>query len=82
MVKNSPRESQEIRELVFFKISQVGVIFLNLIIHRYQWNSVDVLSFFSNFHTLRILNPPMETPDPPFMTPRKGPQNHRDFDTP
>ena len=28
--------------------------------------------FLVFFLTLRILNPPMETPDPPFMTPRKG----------
>ena len=33
------------------------------------------------FHALRILTPPMETPDPPFVTPRKGPQK-RFFLTP
>ena len=32
-------------------------------------------------YTLTILTPTIETPDPPFMTPRKGPQNRWQLDT-
>ena len=44
--------------------------------HLHKW-SEHKGNFFQTrkTHSLRILTPPMETPDPPFMTPRKGPQN-------
>ena len=37
--------------------------------------------WFNNQTTLRLPTPPMETPDPPFMTPRKGPPNRWQLDT-
>ena len=52
------------------KIDDLGVpLFLEIpicIFHPYRL----VLLAHHNLTTLRILNPPMETPDPPFMTPR------------
>ena len=44
--------------------------------HLWKW----LLSLFS--FPLRILTPPMETPDPPNVTPRKGPQKRCQLDTP